>query len=85
MSKNESKGKVLFWISAITAIVLIVTSYLLPPTGVIEKTVLEAVGWLFSFAALGVVLAAIENGIGAKMTRGDTVIQIGDEDARNDD
>lgn len=67
-----------FDIFSIASIVLIVASFLVPPTGVIDGSVLAAVGELFAFAALFTVIKAIEAGVDAKVTHGNTTVQVGD-------
>lgn len=74
------RHSIFFWICSITAIVLIVVSFILPPTGAIDPSVLAATGELFAFAALGTVIYAIDKGVGARVTKGDTTIEVdGDE------
>ena len=55
-------------------------SFYLPPTGEISPSVLEAVGWLFGFAALAklcdTVNVAVKAGYDAKVQHGDTKIEI---------
>lgn len=78
-SQNLSKAlrhSVFFWVCTITAIVLIVVSFILPPTGSVDPSVLAATGELFAFAALGTVIYAIDKGVGAKVTKGDTTIEV---------
>lgn len=67
-----------FDIFSIASISLIVASFLVPPTGVIDGSVLAAVGELFGFAALFTVIKAIEAGVDAKVTHGNTTVQVGD-------
>ncbi len=67
------------------AIVLIAASFIVPPLGVIDASILAAVGELFGFAALGAVYKAIDNGTDAKITKGDVSITINnDNDDDND-
>lgn len=64
------------------AIILIIASWCVPPMGVIDGSVLAAVGEIFAFAALGAVIKAIDKGLDAKVTHGQTSVTIGqfDED-----
>lgn len=52
-----------------TAIGLIVASFILPPPGVIDSSILAAGGELFGFAGLLVVIYAISLGKHAKITK----------------
>lgn len=72
--------KWVFLITLLISIGLIVTSFFIPPAGVIDGSVLAGVGELFGFAALGEVGAAIEKGHGATVTHGNTTIEIKKED-----
>lgn len=64
------------------AVGLFIASFVVPPTGVIDASVLRAVAMLFGFASLAVVREAIREGIGAKLTHGKTSIEIRDLDGR---
>ena len=67
-----------FYIFSLSSLALIVASFLVPPTGVIDGSVLAAVGEIFAFAALFTVIKAIEAGVDAKVTHGNTTVQVGD-------
>lgn len=75
--------KWVFLICLIISIGLIVTSFFIPPAGVIDGSVLAGVGELFAFAALGEVGAAIEKGKTATVTKGDVKVSIGDNKKHN--
>lgn len=62
-----------FVVCLVTSIVLIVTGFLLPPAGVIDGSVLSAVGELFAFATLAQ-LPSIINGRNVKIEHGNTTI-----------
>lgn len=72
------RENVWFAIFSIVAITLLVASFLVPPMGVIDDSVLKGVAEIFGFAALGTVMRAIEKGIDAKIKHGDTEVTIGD-------
>ena len=76
--KTAVKHNWIFWICLLTSILLIVTSFFVPPLSVIDGSVLASVGELFAFAALGNIVAAIEKGIDAKVEHNGTSITIGD-------
>ena len=62
------------------AIALIIASFLVPPMGLIEPSVLAAVGELFGFASLGTVIKAIDKGTTATVTHNNTSVTVGRED-----
>lgn len=69
-----------FWLCLGFSVGLITVSFFVPPTGVIDGSVLAAVGELFGFATLYVVYKAIEKGIDAKVTHNNTTIEINNDD-----
>ena len=71
--------KRVFFICLSVSIFLIVVSFFTPPKFIIDATVLAATGELFGFAALGEIVAAIERGQTAKISKGDISLTIGDK------
>lgn len=67
-----------FWICLLVSVVLLITSFLLPPIGVLEPSVLAAVGELFAFGALGALISGIDRGLDARVTHNNTSLEIGD-------
>lgn len=67
-----------FIVFSLVAIGLIIGSFFVPPMGVIDGSVLAAVGEIFAFAALGTVIKAIDNGVDAKVQHNNTTLTIGD-------
>lgn len=67
-----------FYIFSGVAIGLLVASFIVPPTGVIDPSVLGATGEIFAFAALGAVIKAIDKGVDARVQRGNTTLVVGD-------
>ena len=65
-----------FVVCLATSIMLIVAGFLMPPTGVIDGSVLKAVGELIAFPTLAFGYRAIELGYDMKATHGDTTIEI---------
>ena len=55
-------GTIIFWICLAVSAGLLIAGFIVPPTGVIDGTVLSGVGELFAFAALGEVPAKITTG-----------------------
>lgn len=74
----EAAGMV-FWACLIVAIVLIVVGFVLPPKGVIDGSVLTAVGELFGFATLAQIPALVGNK-NVELKHGQTTLTIKDED-----
>ena len=80
-TKNVSRQTtVLLWIFSITAIALFAASFIVPPTGVIDPSVLKAAALLFAFASLAEAREAIREGLGVKLTHGQTTIEVHDLD-----
>ena len=73
------------WVCLLTTIILFVTSAYWPPKGSIDQSMFKAAGYLFGFATLMVVREAIREGLGVKLTHGDTVVQVGDLDGKEND
>lgn len=68
-----------FHIFASTSLMLIVTSFFIPPAGIIDSSVFAGVGELFGFGALWELHVAIRKGIDAKVTHNNTTIEINNE------
>ena len=67
------------WVCIIVAVGLFIASFLVPPMGVIDGSVLRAASLLFAFGALATVREAVREGLGAKLTHGNTVLEIRDK------
>ena len=61
-------------------IAMFVTSFLIPPKGVIDASVFKAAGFMFAFASLFELREAIREGLGVKLTHGGTTIEVHDLD-----
>ena len=72
---NGAKKTIPFWICLIVSIGLIVSGFYIPPMGIIDGTVLTAVGILFGFATLAQIPVIIEVAGYVKMTKGDMTIE----------
>lgn len=70
------------WICLITTIGLFITSALLPPKGAIDPSMFKAAGYILSFATLIVIREAIREGLGVKLTHGDTTVEVKDLDGK---
>lgn len=73
------KHSAIFVALTTAAVLLIVAGFIVPPTGVIDPSVLTAIGELFGFAALAQIPAMIESGHRVKITHGQTTIEAHDE------
>lgn len=65
-----------FHILTTISIFLIVTSFFIPPLGIIDPSVFVAVGELFGFAALWELHIAVRKGMDAKIEHHDTSISL---------
>lgn len=73
------------WVCLGMTILLFVVSFLLPPKGAIDPSIFKAAGFLFGFASLFELREAIREGLGVKLTHGDTTIEIKDVDGKSDE
>lgn len=81
MTRNvRTSTTILLWVFSLTALGLFVASFLVPPMGVIDGSVLKAGGIIFAFAALAEAREAIVEGLGVKVTHGDTTFTVQDLD-----
>lgn len=86
LTRNIRPGTTIaLWTFALVAIGLLIASFVVPPTGVIDPSVLKAASLLFGFAALFEAREAILEGLGVKVTHGDTTIVIHDLDGKDTD
>lgn len=72
----KNYARIIFVVCLLTAVVLIVAGFLIPPYGVVDGSVLSAVGELFAFAALGQLPEVIRTAKSAKITAGNKTIEI---------
>lgn len=70
------------WVCLLTTIGLFITSALVPPKGVIDPSMFKAAAYLTGFATLIVIREAIREGLGVKLTHGDTSVEIKDTDGK---
>lgn len=66
----------------VCSIGLFIASFCVPPLGEISPSVLKAGGEIFAFAALIMLREAIMEGLGVKMTHGNTTVEIHDLDGK---
>lgn len=79
MVKNFLRDHPLFDIFSFISIALIVASFIVPPTGVIDPSVLAGVGEIFAWGALYILLVAIERGTPASISHNNTTVTVNKE------
>lgn len=72
--------KYIFYICLGAAIILGAVSFVLPPTGIIDPSVLKFIALLLGFAALGVAGQNLANGKGVTFSHGETEVTIDDNE-----
>ena len=79
--ENFTKShKIAFWICLVISTALLVASFLLPPTGKIDPSVLRGVGEIFAFAVLYTVIEALNRGTDVTLHKGDIDITLNNPD-----
>lgn len=81
--KRPKVSKVAFWICLIVSIGLMVGGAIVPPPFVVDASIFKCVGWLFGFAALGLMPDVLALGKTAKIQRGNTVFTIGKDECND--
>lgn len=85
MARNvRTSTTILLWVFSLSAIGLFTASFIVPPMGEIDPSVLKAGGIIFAFAALAEAREAIIEGLGVKVTHGSTTIEVKDQDGKDD-
>ncbi len=77
---NKHEDRTIFYACLIVAVVLMVVSFFLPPTGVIDSSVLKAAAILLGFSALGIAGKNLSQGKDVTFSHGDTEVTIGDKE-----
>lgn len=65
-----------FWVCLVTSIGLTIGSFFVPPMGIIDGSVLAAVGELFGFATLATVIDAIKKGSDVTVQHNNTSLTV---------
>lgn len=79
MIKNKTKASLIIFIATFVAsLILICVGFIIPPTGVIDSSVITAVGELLGFAVVGQLPALIDKGYKIKVIHKDTTIEADD-------
>ena len=74
--KNYLENNGFFIFFSIAALLLIVAGFIVPPTGIIDRSILIAVGELNGTLALGAVIKAIDKGSSASIKHNGTELDI---------
>ena len=80
--KREWESNIWMRILTISSIILIISSFFIPPLGILDGSVLAAVGELEVFGVLWIVFHAIEKGTGASFKKGDVEVDIKEKETK---
>ena len=81
--KETWESNIWMRILSISSILLIIASFFVPPLGVIDGSILAAVGELEAFGVLWIVMYAIEKGTNASFKKGDVEVEIKEKEEEN--
>ena len=83
MTKRVSiSTTIALWICLGMTIAMFALSLFMPPRGVIDPSVFKAASYMFAFATLFELREAIREGLGVKLTHGDTIVEVHDLDGK---
>lgn len=92
MKQGKTDGTRSFWLSRLTFVIcffvsvgLIIGGFFVPPMGVIDGSVLTAVGEMLLFPTLLYGFRAVELGMKVKFQKGETSIEIQHQGDKHDD
>ena len=77
--KNMTVSQWIFWICLIVSIGLCIAGFILPPTGMIDPSVLTAVGELLGFASIAQIPYLVKEH-NVEIHHGNTSIKVTDDD-----
>ena len=69
-----------FWVCLFTSIGLGIAGFVVPPTGVVDGSVLTLIGIIFGFATLDTVRVAVARGSDMSVKKGDLEMSINNND-----
>ena len=75
-SNSPKWARILFWVFLGISTILIIGSFIIPPMGKIDPSVLQGVGEIQGFASLGVGFECILEGMNVTLQKGDTKINV---------
>lgn len=73
------------WVCLCLTIAMFIVSMAIPPYGEIHPSIFKGAGFMFGFATLFEIREAIREGLGVKLTHGDTTVEIHDLDGNGND
>ena len=82
--KETWESNIWMRILTISSLLLIIASFFVPPLGILDGSVLAAVGELEALGVLWIVLRAVENGTGASFKKGDVEVDIKEKEEKAD-
>ena len=82
--KETWESNIWMRILTISSIILIIASFFVPPLGVIDGSVLAAVGELEALGVLWILMYAIEKGTAASFKKGDVEVDIKEKESKED-
>ena len=84
--KNFTKPqKISFWVCLLFSIGLLTASFVLPPIGKIDPSVIRGVGEIFAFSVLYVVIEALNRGTDVTLQKGDVNLHLNNPDSDKDE
>lgn len=84
-NSSTPRKSVGFWVCLIVSVALFIGGFIVPPMGVIDGSVLKAVGMLLGFGALAQAPILLESLSRAKFTKGDMTIELEKHKKKNQD
>lgn len=84
-AKFNKFDKVVFLLCLFTSIILLTISFLIPPTGQIDPSVLAAVGEIFGYSSLAVVIVALNRGTDVTFHKDNIDITLNNPDKSDED
>ena len=82
-AKNvRTSTTIALWSCLLISAGLLIASWIVPPTGEIHASALKAASLVFAFAGLFFLREAVMEGLGVKLTHGQTTIEVHDLDGQ---
>lgn len=83
--KRGTYHNIAFWVCLSVSIGLMVTSFFLPPLGVVSSSSMASASILWAYGALASFNTALSKGVDAKVKHGETELHIINDENKNDD
>ena len=83
--KNYLENNSFFIFFSVASLILIVAGFIVPPTGVVDNSVLIAVGELNGTLAIGAVIKAVDKGRSATFHHNNTEVTINSNEDEEED